>query len=84
MDIWDALNITRQVVEDQHGKVDPDKTMSLLRGHQFTSPRGPIAFDQNGEIVQNVYLQQAVKENGKMVMKTVETLPMVKAPALTQ
>ncbi|HEX4112354.1 MAG TPA: ABC transporter substrate-binding protein [Stellaceae bacterium] len=84
MDIWDALNITRQVVEEQHGKVDPDKTMSLLRGHQFTAPRGPIAFDQNGEIVQNVYLQQAVKENGKMVMKTVETLPMVKAPALTQ
>jgi branched-chain amino acid transport system substrate-binding protein len=84
MDIWDALNITRQVIEEQHGKVDPDKTMSLLRGHQFTAPRGPIAFDQNGEIVQNVYLQQAVKENGKMVMKTVETLPMVKAPALTQ
>lgn len=84
MDVWDSLNVTRQVVEAQNGKVDPDKTMSLLRGHQFTSPRGPIAFDQNGEIVQNVYLQQAVKENGKMVMKNIETLPMVKAPVLTQ
>jgi branched-chain amino acid transport system substrate-binding protein len=84
MDIWDALNITRQVVEAQHGKIDPDKTMSLMRGHQFVSPRGPIAFDENGEIVQNVYLQHAEKVNGKMEMKLVETLPMVKAPALTQ
>ncbi len=84
MDIWDALNITKQVVEEQQGKIDPDKMMSLLRGHQFTSPRGPIAFDQNGEIVQNVYLQQAVKVNGQMEMKLVQTLPMVKAPALTQ
>lgn len=84
MDIWDALNITRQVVEDQKGKVDPEKTMSLLRGHQFVSPRGPIAFDQNGEIVQNVYLRQAVMENGKMVMKTLDTQQMVKAPTLTQ
>ena len=84
MDIWDALNITKQVIDEQKGKLDPDKTMSLLRGHQFTSPRGPIAFDQNGEIVQNVYLQHAVKVNGKMEMQLVETMPMVKAPALTQ
>jgi len=84
MDIWDALNITRQVVEEQKGKSDPDRTMALLRGHQFVSPRGPIAFDDTGEIVQNVYIRQAVMENGKMVMKTVETTPMVKAPSLTQ
>jgi len=58
--------------------------MSLIRGHQFTSPRGPIAFDEHGEIVQNVYLQQAVKVDGKMSMKLVETMPMVKPPALTQ
>jgi branched-chain amino acid transport system substrate-binding protein len=84
MDVWDALNITKQVVEAQHGKVDPTTTMSLLRGHSFTSPRGPIAFDKGGEIVQNVYLQHAVMTNGKMEMKLVETVPMVKAPSLTQ
>lgn len=84
MDIWDALNITKQVVEQQQGKIDPEKTMALMRGHQFTSPRGPIAFDKNGEIVQNVYLQHAVKVNGKMEMQLVQTLPMVKAPELTQ
>ncbi|HEY5210168.1 MAG TPA: ABC transporter substrate-binding protein [Stellaceae bacterium] len=84
MDIWDALNITRQVVEAQKGKFDPDKMMALMRGHQFTSPRGPIAFDEHGEIVQNIYLRQAVKVGDKMTMRDIDTLPMVKAPNLTQ
>ncbi len=84
MEMWDALNITKQVVEAQHGKFDPDKAMALIHGHQFTSPRGPIAFDAKGEIVQNIYLQQAVKVDGKMEMKLVQTLPMVTAPTLPQ
>jgi branched-chain amino acid transport system substrate-binding protein len=84
MDVWDALNVTKAVIEAQNGKMDPDKMMSLIHGHQFTSPRGPIAFDQNGEVVQNIYLQQVVRVDGKLQMKLVQTLPMVKAPALTQ
>lgn len=84
MEMWDALNITKQVVEAQHGKFDADKAMALIHGHQFTSPRGPIAIDGQGEIVQNIYLQQVVKAGDKMEMKLVETLPMVKAPTLPQ
>jgi branched-chain amino acid transport system substrate-binding protein len=84
MEMWDALNITKQVVEAQHGKFDPDKTMQLIHGQQFTSPRGPIAFDGKGEIVQNIYLQNVVKTNGKMEMKLVRILPMVKAPTLPE
>ena len=51
-----------------------------MPGIILTSREGPIAFDQSGEIVQNVYLQHAVKVNGKMEMQLVETMPMVKAP----
>jgi branched-chain amino acid transport system substrate-binding protein len=82
MEMWDVLNITKQVVEAQHGKFDPDKAMALIHGHQFTSPRGPISFDEQGEIVQNVYLQHVVEVGGKMEMQLVQTLPMVKAPTL--
>lgn len=84
MDTWDALNVAKAVIEAQNGKLDPDKTMSLIRGHQFTSPRGPIAFDQSGEIVQNIYLQHIVRVDGKLATKLIQTLPMVKAPTLTQ
>lgn len=82
MDIWDALNVTKQTVEAQKGKFDATKMMSLIRGHRFVSPRGPIAFDQNGEVVQNIYLQQVVRVDGKLTMKLVQTLPMVKPPTL--
>jgi branched-chain amino acid transport system substrate-binding protein len=84
MEMWDALNITKAVIEAQQGKIDPDKTIALIHGHQFTSPRGPIAFDDKGEIVQNIYLQHVVKTDGKMEMQLVQTLPMVKAPTLPQ
>jgi branched-chain amino acid transport system substrate-binding protein len=82
MEMWDALNITKQVVEAQHGKFDADKAMALIHGHRFTSPRGPIAFDGQGEIVQNIYLQHVLKADGKLEMQLVQTLPMVKAPTL--
>jgi branched-chain amino acid transport system substrate-binding protein len=84
MEMWDALNIAKEVVEAQHGKLDPDKAMALIHGHQFTSPRGPIAFDGQGEIVQNIYLQHVVKLDGRMEMQVVQTLPMVKVPNLPQ
>ncbi len=82
MQMWDALNITKQVIEAEHGNVDPDRVMALIHGHQFTSPRGPISFDGQGEIVQNIYLQHVVKADGRMEMQLVQTLPMVKTPSL--
>jgi branched-chain amino acid transport system substrate-binding protein len=84
LELYDALNITRQVVEAQNGKVDPDTTMGLLRGHEFVSPRGPIAFEKDtGEIIENWYLRHAELVDGKMTMKVVETFSKVEAPALT-
>jgi branched-chain amino acid transport system substrate-binding protein len=83
MDLYDALNVTRQIVEKEHGKLVPDQFMALLCNHQFTSPRGPIAFDKDGEIIQNMYLRHAVLVNGKLEMKLIETIPMVHAPTFT-
>lgn len=79
---YDALNITRQVAEKQNGKLAADATMGLLRGHEFASPRGPLAFDKNGEVVENWYLRHAERVNGKIAMKLIETFPMVHAIAL--
>ncbi|MGH7075987.1 MAG: ABC transporter substrate-binding protein [Stellaceae bacterium] len=79
---YDALTTIRQVVEEQHGKVDPQRTMALLDNHQFVSPRGPIAFDNSGEIIENWYLRKAERVNGKMEMKLVKTFKMVHPPVL--
>lgn len=81
---YDALNITRLVVEEQHGQINADKTMALLHGHHFTSPRGTIAFDQDGEIVESWYLRRAELVDGRMTMKLIRTFPMVHAASVTQ
>jgi branched-chain amino acid transport system substrate-binding protein len=83
LEVYDALNISDKVMTEMHGKMDAAKMMSLMRGHQFVSPRGPLAFDKNGEIVENWYLWHAELVNGKVAMKLVATFDMVHAPAFT-
>jgi len=78
---WDALTAAYKVIAAQGGKVDPDKTMTLLRGMAFESPRGPIMIDPDTrDIVQNVYLRRTEKKNGKLVNTEFATIPMVKDP----
>ncbi|MGH6989330.1 MAG: ABC transporter substrate-binding protein [Stellaceae bacterium] len=82
LEVYDALNVTRQIVAKEHGKLVPKQFMALLDNHQFVSPRGPMAFDKDGEIIENWYLRHAELVNGKMEMKMVKTFHMVHAPVL--
>jgi len=66
-----------KVVEAQHGKIDPDKTIAMLKGMHFESPRGPIMIDQNRDIVQNVYIRKVEKVDGKLQNVEIDTIPMV-------
>jgi branched-chain amino acid transport system substrate-binding protein len=75
--VYDVLHAIYKVVEAQHGKLDYNKTMSLLKGMKFESPRGPIMIDQNRDIVQNVYIRQVRKVDGKLQNVEIDTIPMV-------
>jgi branched-chain amino acid transport system substrate-binding protein len=78
---WDALTAAYKVIAAQNGKVDPEKTMALLKGMSFESPRGPIMIDPDTrDIVQNVYLRRTEKKNGKLVNTEFATIPMVRDP----
>ena len=70
------------VIEAQKGKIDPDKTMALLKGWKDDdSPRGPIMIDPDTrDIVQNEYLRRIEKVNGQLANVEFETIPMVKDP----
>lgn len=63
---YDVIHAIYNVVEAQHGKLDPDKTIALLKGMSFESPRGPIMIDQGRDIVQNVYIRKVHKVDGKL------------------
>lgn len=79
---WDGMQAICDVVAAQNGKVDPEKTMLLLRGWKNpNSPRGPIEIDpRTRDIVQNEYIRETRKVDGIVKNVELETFPMVKDP----
>ena len=79
---WDAMHAICEVVAAQNGKIDPEKTMLLLRGWKNpNSPRGPVEIDpRTRDVVQNEYVRETRKVNGVVQNVEIETIPMVKDP----
>lgn len=65
---WDGMDAIFQAIRAQHGKLDPEKTLDILRHYKSAnSPRGPIAIDPaTRDIVQNEYLHDVRKVNGRL------------------
>jgi len=80
-DSYDGMAAIYAVVIAQKGNIDPDKTMELLKGWKYDSPRGPIMIDpETRDIVQNEYLRRVDKIDGHLRNTEIETIPMVKDP----
>jgi branched-chain amino acid transport system substrate-binding protein len=79
---WDAMQAICDTVRAQNGKVDPDKTMALLKQWKNpNSPRGPIAIDPDTrDIIQNEYVRETRKVGGVVSNVELETIPAVKDP----
>jgi branched-chain amino acid transport system substrate-binding protein len=79
---WDAMDAVYYVIREQKGKIDPDKTMELVKNYKNPdSPRGPIQIDPaTRDIVQNEYIREVRKVGGQLANVEIETIPMVKDP----
>lgn len=79
---WDAMQAIFDVVIQQKGKLDPDRTMAILKGWKNpNSPRGPISIDpQTRDIVQNEYVREVRKVGGVLANVELETIRAVKDP----
>ena len=78
---YDGMAAIFNAVIAQKGKIDPDKTMALLKGWKYDSARGPIMIDPDTrDIVQNEYVRRVERVNGHLVNTELETIPMVKDP----
>ena len=73
---YDGMAAIMYVIKEQKGKLDPDRTMELLK--QFkdpNSPRGPISIDPaTRDIVQPEYLREVRRVGGKLANVEIETL----------
>ncbi len=79
---WDGMAAIFDAVKKQNGKIDPDRTMELLKHWRSDdSPRGPVMIDpETRHIVQNMYIRRLQNVNGRMENVEIETIPMVKDP----
>lgn len=73
---WDAMDMIFSVIREQKGKIDPDKSMELIKHYKTqNSPRGPFQIDPaTRDIMQNEYLREVRKVGGKLVNVELETL----------
>jgi branched-chain amino acid transport system substrate-binding protein len=73
---YDGMAAIMYVIKEQKGKIDPDRTMELLK--QFkdpNSPRGPISIDPaTRDIVQNEYLREVRQVGGRLANVEIETV----------
>jgi branched-chain amino acid transport system substrate-binding protein len=80
---WDAMDAIFYAIREQKGKIDPDRTMALLKAYKNpNSPRGPIALDpETRDIVQNEYLREVRRIGDALANVELETLAtMIKDP----
>jgi len=76
---YDAMKMIYSAVDQQGGKIDPQKTVDLMSSMTFESPRGPIQMDPaTRDIVQNVYIRRIERKGSKLVNVEFETISAVK------
>jgi branched-chain amino acid transport system substrate-binding protein len=79
---WDAMDAIYYAIREQKGKLDPDRTMALVKKYKNPiSPRGPIAIDPaTRDIIQNEYMREVKKVGGVLANVEFETFEQVKDP----
>jgi len=66
-----ALNAVKGNVENK------DAFMKALRAVKVDTVRGPVSFDQYGNVVGNVYIRKVERKEGRLVNTVIRTYPNV-------
>jgi branched-chain amino acid transport system substrate-binding protein len=78
---WDGMAAIAHAISVQNGKLTAEGTMSALKGWSFDSPRGKVSIDpQTRDVIHDANVHRVVKENGRLKVKVIGTIPQVKDP----
>jgi branched-chain amino acid transport system substrate-binding protein len=77
---WDGMGAIYETARRLNGNIDGDKAVEILKSLKIDSPRGPISFDENRDVVQNVYIRRVEKKDGKLYNVEFATISAVKDP----
>jgi branched-chain amino acid transport system substrate-binding protein len=79
---WDGMHLIYEALKKTDGKADGDALIAAAKGMKWESPRGVISIDpKTRDIVQNVYIRQVEKIDGKSQNVEIDTIENVKDPA---
>jgi branched-chain amino acid transport system substrate-binding protein len=68
---YDALHAVYSVLKAQNGTIDPDKTMDIVKGLRWESPRGPVWMNPvTRGLMQNIYIRKTEMVDG--ILQNVE------------
>jgi len=73
-----AKVILAAVTEMQGDLTDKDKFLSAISRTSIDSPRGPIKFDERGQVIATIFICVAEKKDGKMQNMVVDTIKGIK------
>jgi len=78
---WDGTAFIYQAVAALGANAEGIKYVDFLKGKKLNSPRGPIMIDPvERDIVQNIYIREVQKRDGKLVNVDIGQVDMVKDP----
>lgn len=76
---YDTIGMIYETVRRLNGKVTGDAAIKTLSGMKWNSPRGPISIDpKTRDIVQNMYIREVKKIDGKLVNHPIGVLENVR------
>ena len=72
---YDTMGMIAETIRKLNGNVSGDAAMQVLSNMKWVSPRGPISIDPTSrDIVQNMYIREVKRVNGKLVNQPVGVL----------
>jgi branched-chain amino acid transport system substrate-binding protein len=78
---WDGTMLIYQSVAALGSDAEGLKYVQFLEGKKFDSPRGPVMIDPvERDVIQNIYIRQVEKRDGKLVNIDIGEVDMVKDP----
>jgi branched-chain amino acid transport system substrate-binding protein len=70
--------VLQAALESIKGKIeDKPAFMSALRATKVETVRGPVSFDEYGNVVGNVYIRKVERKDGRLVNTVIDTFPNV-------
>jgi branched-chain amino acid transport system substrate-binding protein len=68
--------VLESALKSVSGKVeDKDAFMAALRATKVDTVRGPVRFDEFGNVVGNVYIRKVSRKDGRLVNAVIKTYP---------